>query len=210
MKTKQRIIYSALTLVAEKGYDAVSVNEIAEAVGIKAPSLYKHFPSKQDIFHGILAEMKERYEQQTAQMQLNGLDAHADLGRLALLSENQLVEMGKELFLFFLRDEYVCKFRKMLTVEQYRNRELAALYSKQYVDDPLIYQSMLFGLLAQAGLFKDDPPQMMAIHFYAPIYMLLTLCDRQPEREQEMLQLVEQHVKQFSRLYKNGDGGNTK
>ncbi|MBU5673154.1 TetR/AcrR family transcriptional regulator [Paenibacillus brevis] len=208
MTTKQRIIYSALTLLAEKGYDAVSVSEIAEAVGIKAPSLYKHFPSKQDIFHAILAEMKGRYEQQTAQMQMNGLDAHADLERLALLSENQLIEMGKELFLFFLRDEYVCKFRKMLTVEQYRNSELAALYSKQYVDDPLVYQSMLFGLLAQAGVFRGESPQIMAVHFYAPIYMLLTLCDRQPEREQEMLQLVEQHVKQFSKLYKNG--GNAK
>ncbi|GIO38438.1 TetR family transcriptional regulator [Paenibacillus antibioticophila] len=208
MTTKQRIIYSALTLLAEKGYDAVSVSEIAEAVGIKAPSLYKHFPSKQDIFHAILAEMAERYEQRAAQMQMNGLDAHADLERLALLSENQLVEMGKELFLFFLRDEYVCKFRKMLTMEQYRNRELAALYSKQYVEDPLTYQGMLFGLLAQAGVFKDESPQIMAVHFYAPIYMLLTLCDRQPEREQEMLQLVEQHMKQFSRLYNNG--GNSK
>lgn len=204
MRTKQRIVDAALSLFSEKGYDAVSVSEIAEAVGIKAPSLYKHFSSKQGIFQAILGEMAARYAQQTARMQMNGLDAQADLARLALLSEEQLVEMGRELFLFFLKDEYTCKFRKLLTVEQYRNSELAALYTKLYADDPLAYQGGLFGLLAQGGLFLNANPHITAMHFYAPIYMLLTLCDRQPERKPEMLQLVEQHVRQFSQLYKNG------
>ena len=33
-----------------QGYDAVSVGDIAKAVGIKAPSLYNHYPSKRAIF----------------------------------------------------------------------------------------------------------------------------------------------------------------
>ena len=45
--TKQKIIDKALELFAARGYDAVSVGEIADAVGIKAPSLYNHYPSKQ-------------------------------------------------------------------------------------------------------------------------------------------------------------------
>lgn len=48
--TKQRILEKSLELFSTKGYDAVSVGEIAKAVGIKAPSLYNHFPSKQAIF----------------------------------------------------------------------------------------------------------------------------------------------------------------
>lgn len=47
--TKQRILEKSLELFSAKGYDAVSVGEIAKAVGIKAPSLYNHFPSKQAI-----------------------------------------------------------------------------------------------------------------------------------------------------------------
>jgi len=42
--TKQRILEKSLELFSTKGYDAVSVGEIAKAVGIKAPSLYNHFP----------------------------------------------------------------------------------------------------------------------------------------------------------------------
>ena len=42
--TKQKILDKALALFSSRGYDAVSVGEIAQAVGIKAPSLYNHFP----------------------------------------------------------------------------------------------------------------------------------------------------------------------
>ena len=52
--TKQRILEKSLELFSTKGYDAVSVGEIAKAVGIKALSLYNHFPSKQAIFDAIL------------------------------------------------------------------------------------------------------------------------------------------------------------
>ena len=52
--TKQRILKKSLELFSTKGYDAVSVGEIAKAVGIKAPSLYNHFPSKQAIFDAIV------------------------------------------------------------------------------------------------------------------------------------------------------------
>ena len=45
--TRQRILTEALSLFSKKGYEAVSVEQIAKAVGIKAPSLYKHYKSKQ-------------------------------------------------------------------------------------------------------------------------------------------------------------------
>ncbi len=109
--------------------------------------------------------------------------------------------MSRGLFLYFLHDDFVCKFRKMLTVEQFKSGELAALYTKQYVDDPIAYQSALFVLLGETSTLKSDGAQIMALQFYAPIFLMLTLCDRRPEREGEALQLIERHVRQFARLY---------
>lgn len=60
--TKQRILEKSLELFSTKGYDAVSVGEIAKAVGIKAPSLYNHFPSKQAIFDAILETTSAHYQ----------------------------------------------------------------------------------------------------------------------------------------------------
>ena len=105
MTTKERILNEALTLFAEKGYGNVYVGEIAEAVGIKAPSLYKHYKSKQDIFNAILDEMKSGYEKQAVALNMNGSDANADVGIFAEVSEDELVKMGVSLISYFLHDE---------------------------------------------------------------------------------------------------------
>ena len=47
--TKRKFMEKALMLFAEKGYEAVSVAQIASAVGCSAPALYKHYKSKQEI-----------------------------------------------------------------------------------------------------------------------------------------------------------------
>ncbi|TCL55017.1 TetR family transcriptional regulator [Kineothrix alysoides] len=204
--TKRKIMSEALKLFAQKGYEAVSVAQIAEAVGIKAPSLYKHYKSKQDIFDAILKEMSFRYERQAASMQLNGVKPDKDMELFAGIDEERLIEMGKGLFSYFLHDEYTGLFRKMLTVEQFHSKELGALFVKQYVDEPLSYQGVLFGLLIQAGVFIPENPNVMALHFFAPMYLLLVLCDGHPERESEAMEMLEQHIRQFSRLYGKKEG----
>lgn len=201
MNTKKRILDEALTLFSEKGYANVFVAEIAEAVGIKAPSLYKHYKSKQDIFNAILDEMKQSYDNQAAMLNMNGNNAQADVMVFSAVSEDDLVKMGMGLFMYFLHDEYEQKFRKMLTVEQFGNKELADLFTKQYADDPLSYQSAMFSLLTANGILKEENPNVMALQFYAPICMALTICDRHPERETEFVPLIEQHIRQFSKLY---------
>ncbi len=201
MNTKQRILDEALTLFAEKGYGNVYVAQIAEAVGIKAPSLYKHYKSKQDIFNAILNEMKNRYDAQTRALNMNGSDVNADVRIFSTVSEDDLVNMGIGLFSYFLHDEYVHRFRKMLTIEQFHDSDLSQLYTKQYTDEPLSYQSAMLTMLCLEGVLKQEDADIMALQFYAPLYMLLTLCDRQPEREAEALQLLERHIRQFNRIY---------
>ncbi len=201
MNTKKRILDAALTLFSEKGYTNVFVAEIAEAVGIKAPSLYKHYKSKQDIFNAILDELKNSYDNQAAMLNIDGSSAALDSMVFSAASEDGLVEMGINLFRFFLHDGYTQKFRKMLTIEQFCNPELAQLFSKQYIDDSLKYQSAMFAILCEKGVLKGDNPQIMALQFHAPIYMLLTMCDREPHREAELTELLEQHIRQFRRLY---------
>lgn len=201
MNTKQRIIKEALTLFAKRGYNDVYVSDIAQAVGIKAPSLYKHFKSKQEIFNAILEEMKKSYDKQTERLHINGNNTQMDADIYAEVSEDTFVEMGTGLFLYFLHDEYVKLFRKMLTIEQFHNPELSELYSKQYFDNPIKYQSSLFSFMLSRGIFKEENADIMALHFYSPIYTLLTLCDRHPNREKEALEILEEHIRQFNRIY---------
>ena len=201
MDTKQKILDEALTLFSEKGFANVFVGDIAERVGIKAPSLYKHFKGKQAIFDAIIDEMNRRFEQQAEALSINGTDPVLDAEVYKKMDEDHLVRLGTDLFRYYLHDSYTKRFRKMLTIEQFQDMDLARVYSKQYFDMPLSYQGMLLGLLVSQGLLVTDNVPIMTLHFYAPIYMLLTVCDREPEREQEALKLIEGHIRQFDKLY---------
>ena len=52
-RTEQRILDVATVLFYEKGYHATTMREVAAGVGIKAGSLYNHFPSKEELFFQI-------------------------------------------------------------------------------------------------------------------------------------------------------------
>ena len=58
---KQQIINTAATLFKKKGYSAVSMRDIAKALGIKASSLYNHISSKQDILTEIIISLAEAF-----------------------------------------------------------------------------------------------------------------------------------------------------
>lgn len=206
MDTKQRILDEALTLFSEKGYANVFVADIAARVGIKAPSLYKHYKNKQAIFDAIIEEMNRRFVQEAGTLQISGTDASVDAEIYKQISEEQLIDLGKNLFLYFLHDDYTRRFRKMLTIEQFHDKKLADAYMKQYVDDPLSYQGMLLGMMSAAGILQTDNVEIMTLHFYAPIYMLLTVCDREPKREKEALKTLEAHIREFNRLYGRKSG----
>lgn len=202
MNTKQHIIHEALTLFSLKGYYAVNVNEIAEAVGIKAPSLYKHFKSKKDIFNAVIEEMNKRYLSYTSFLHINGENTSDDTFTFANISEKELIDKGISLFSYFLHDEYISKFRKMLNIEKNTNKELSLMFVNQYINEPLSYQSMLMRLLSKENFLKKENPDIMALHFYSPIFLLLNLCDSQPEREIECINMLTLHIKQFNRFYK--------
>lgn len=59
----------------------------------------------------------------------------------------------------------------------------------------------MFSLLIDKGIFKDESADIMALQFYSPIYTLITLCDRHPERESEALKMLEEHIKQLNCVY---------
>ena len=200
ISTKEKLRIKALHLFASYGYDAVSVAQIAKAVGIQAPSLYKHYASKEDIFHAIIKEMEQRYAQHAAKLHINGTDAETDMMLYEQITDDQLVDMGLHMFSYFLHDEYESSFRKMLNMERYHNKQLADLFQKQYFEDAIAYQTMIFQHLMQAKILKPGNPKTTAIQFYAPIFLLLELCDSRAAFEREAIALLQEHIRQFLKL----------
>ena len=168
MDTKQRILDEALTLFSEKGYANVFVGEIAERVGIKAPSLYKHYKSKQAIFDAIIEEMHRRFLEQAKLLNIQGNNPKADAEIYRGLPEDELVRLGINLFLYQLHDDYTKRIRKLLTIEQFHNKELADTYMRQYMDDPMQYYIMLLRQAADQGTLQTDGYQSLPHGFLRP------------------------------------------
>ena len=90
----------------------------------------------------------------------------------------------------------------MLVIEQFRNPELAKLQTKQNYSDVLNYFTGLVKQLIRKGVLTDDEPEILAAQFCLPISMWINLCDREPDRESEVMELVSRHIQQFFRVYK--------
>ena len=89
----------------------------------------------------------------------------------------------------------------MLVIEQFQNPDLAKLQTKQNYSDVLGYFTGLVKQLIRQGVLAEDDAEIMAAQFCLPISVWINLCDREPEREPEVMELVEKHIRQFFRLY---------
>lgn len=206
--TKQRILDKALELFAAYGYDSVSVGDIAKAVGIKAPSLYNHFPSKQAIFDAIVESTAARYEADTDKIDIHVQDSAQDIPVFTEITEDFLFEKVRQIFEYSLHNESISRFRRMMTIEQFRSPELSALYSRRYVERMVAYHAGIFRSLIASGELRAEDPDTMAMMYIAPVITLLGICDRQPEKEAECLMRLESHVRLFFRLFhENASGG---
>jgi AcrR family transcriptional regulator len=108
MSTRETIIREALNLFSVKGYDAVSLRDIASRVGIKESSLYNHFKNKQDLFDSIVEWCATRNSEHFHDARLVGDDLafRADAGTVGLygaMSEDQFVETSGQVFVRFSR-----------------------------------------------------------------------------------------------------------
>ena len=173
--TKQRILEKSLELFSAKGYDAVSVGEIAKAVGIKAPSLYNHFPSKQAIFDAIVESTAAHYEKDTGRTDIHVQNVKQDCPTFSHISEQALADKVRQIFLYSLHDKTISQFRRMMTLEQFRSPELAALFSERYVDRMISYHAGIFRALVANGEIRNEDPDTLAWMYVSPIIVLLSV-----------------------------------
>lgn len=201
MTTKEKIIFESLKLFSRKGYDGVSMREIAAAVGIKGASIYNHFSGKEDIFEAIFDTMKMRYDNTAESMNIPMEENNKTVKTYLDTDEVGLLKMAESLLYFFCKDEFTVMFRKLLISEQHKYPLAAKLLKQYYIEAPIQFQTQLFAGFQKNGYMKEYDANIMALHFYSPIYYILSKNDLGVSYE-ECLQTVKSHVHGFCLLYK--------
>ncbi|MDD6463585.1 MAG: TetR/AcrR family transcriptional regulator [Clostridiaceae bacterium] len=195
--TKQEILDASLELFSVHGFEATSISQIADAVGIRKASLYSHFENKQSILDTLVKDVLEQYTE-------HSIFARADWEKSDVslpLNSDEAANMIQNQIRYILHDPYVSKARKMLVIEQFQNPELAKLQTKQNYSDVMQYCTGLIKQLIRRGVLAEYDPEIMAAQLGLPVSVWINLCDREPEREQEIMELVEKHVRQFFEVF---------
>lgn len=204
MTTKQKVLMAALTLFSEKGYSAVYVEEIATAVGIKPPSLYKHFKSKQDIFDSCIDFFSKRMDDIHDDMHLPETDNPGFTYQT--VSVTKLIEVTTNLFLFYWQDEVAGKFRKMLMIERYHNPQLNNIFESLFIYGAIQHEEKIFAELIEKGIIKGTSPYLMALRFYSPLFLLLQKYDMHPDKINDVKVEIAMIVQEFCDTYQSGNG----
>jgi len=196
--TKDNILMTALHLFAQDGYEAVSVSRIAGDLGMTKGALYKHYKNKREIFDKIVERMyqidykrakeydvpEERFEKMPEVYQ------HASIDKLIAFNIAQ--------FDYLTQNNFGSNLRKMLTLEQYRNDEIAQLHKNYFTDGPVAYIEELFRKMIEEGVLKKTDPKLLAIEFYAPFYLLVSISDTLSDKE-KIRNLLLAHFKRFTK-----------
>lgn len=203
MKTKQKILYVTLELMAINGFEGVSVRDIAAGVGVKESSLYKHYSSKSAIFDSLMDEMDNQFC-----LAMDGLNfataGSTGMGigkRTAKERMEELDMLCSGLFFYLLNDKYAGAFRRVLTTEQFRNDKAAKMYQSHFFDLPLSLFSGVFRTMLEYGEIPYADADFLALEFYAPVYMLLCRCYSNQRLTDLAAQVLKSHVAAFGKQY---------
>ncbi len=192
MSTKEKLQYAALDLFSKKGYAATSVDEIAESVGMKGPIIYKYFKGKEDLLLSLINITDGNYRQEM--MIETAVPVWIHNG--AELKEFSLHQIN-----FTISNETVVKLRRMSSIEQFRNSRLAQEASKHQLDNIIDLFSRIFKCMIDNGAIDPADPEILALEYTSPTSVLIQLCDREPERKEEALSLIEKHIDFFIAKY---------
>ena len=201
--TKEKILEEALKLFAQSGYIGTSMNEIASRLGVTKAALYKHYSSKQEILDSIVERMNQQDTQRVKEYEMPEGDMEEVITEYKNTAIEKIRQFTKVQFLHWTEEEFSCCFRKMLTLEQYRDPNMAKLYQNYLAEGPLLYMETVFSGIVG----NNEDAKQLAMDFYGPIFLLYSIYD-EAENKQKIVEQVDNHVERFAkRLQKISIGG---
>ncbi len=161
--TREIIMDEALALFAVKGYEAVSMRDIAAAVGIRASSIYYHFSGKQELFDALVQKANGVKDS----LQTVFLNAFSKAGAV---DEEAFIQAGVFFLTGYLQNAKVAPLLKVLECERFHNEEADRTWHELLIFAPLEHEVNVFRLLKERGEIADDA-EVLAAEYQAAIML---------------------------------------
>ncbi len=191
-ETKERILETALELFAQSGYLGTSMSDIAARLGITKAALYKHYAGKQEILDRIVQRMNELDAARAAAYEMPGAAPEGFAQAYLNTPLDRIRAYSTAQFDHWTREPFSANFRKMLTLEQYRDARLAQLYQENLASGPVKYMAAIFRPLTDS----DETAMQLALDFYGPMYLLYSVYDGAADQS-AVAPMLEAHIDRF-------------
>lgn len=192
VSTKEQILNEALFSFAEYGYKGTNLRDLASKLGLSKSALYRHYASKEDIWNSFIDQMTAHYKAHFGSMEHMPFTPN---------SCEELISLAMSMVNFTIHDERIILTRKILLREQFENDRVKKLATEYFLlGTERIYSEIFRQMIANDLLIAADP-DMMALAFTAPITILIHTCDREPEKEPEIMQKIEGFIRHFISVY---------
>ena len=152
--TKEKIFDAAIDLFAEKGYDGVSIRDIARAVGATEGTIYRHYASKDEILESIFTYVEGKIYPQAPEGSID-----------ALVESVPFREILESVPRFMIADQQLARIMRIMLIELYHNEKIAYYFRRDLIERPVDEMEVLFGKLMENGKIRPCDPRAMAILF---------------------------------------------
>ncbi len=164
--TKEKIFDVSIDLFSQKGYDGVSIRQIAKEVGIKESSIYNHYNSKESILESILNYYINEMLKEEAPVMQSGEKLDMDF--------KEFYKEGSDRFISKLSEEKMMKITRIFLVESYHNEKI-----KNFVKEAIIGYAIegwkdLFELMKEKNFIRMDADinQLAESFYYYGLFLL--------------------------------------
>ncbi|MCQ2547297.1 MAG: TetR/AcrR family transcriptional regulator [Clostridia bacterium] len=190
--TKRRILDAALDMFSEKGYAGTNIRELSASLNLGKSSLYRHFESKEEIWNAVIDMMAAYYDEH-----------FGSVDNLPVIPQNtdELYKMTMGMVDFTIHDERIVKVRKLLLTEQFHDERARRLATRYFLEDTEEIFTNIFEGMMKNGSIRKMNSKVLAFSYTSPITSLVHLCDREPEREPEAKEKLDEFLRMFIEEY---------
>lgn len=194
--TKTRILEQALVSFARDGYKGTNLRDLAAELGLTKSALYKHYESKEAIWNALIDRMEAYYTERFGSPE-----------KLPPVPKTwqEFSAMVMGMLDFTMHDPQIILTRQLLLTQQFRDERARRLATSHFLTGTHEMYTEIFTQMMERGLMKRDDPAMVAFAFTTPITALVHQCDREPEREREILAQLKAFLRHFIQLYGIGE-----
>lgn len=190
--TKSRILDEALVMFAENGYKGTNLRDLAEQLGLSKSALYKHYKSKEDIWNSLLDRMECYYAKH--------FGSEANLPPQPKSCE-ELIALTVNMLRFTVNDRKIILTRKLLLTEQFHDERVKKLATKHFLEGTQKIFAQIFEGMVTDGLLKKSDPEMLSFVYTTPVTSLVHLCDREPQKQEQIFKQIEDFINHFISTY---------